>query len=389
MRFILPLAYASASAASVVGSRAAADPIKYSTLVSDSFIQRGVDKTGQYAQAVFYRGVELAYNATGNPTYIQWVQSQLDAVVAANGSIESYPRYPASLDDVRLGTVVLDTWARTHETRYKVAADRLRQQFNYHPRTPAGGFWHRAPTYPDQMWLDGIFMADVFYAQWTSYFDAANVSAWNDILLQYSLIEKHCRNAKTNLLVHGYDESKKQKWADPVTGASPNVWGRALGWYLMALVDVLDFFPKSHPGHAQLVGWFVTASAGVLAAQDTTGGWWLVMNAPYPGKAGNYIESSASAMFVYALLKGVRMGYLGSEYVAPMKKAYAYIAKTFVAFNGTNGSVNWEGTVSVGSLKSDASFAYYTSVAIAENDMKGAGPFIYASVEYEQLEAHR
>ncbi|KAJ8060290.1 hypothetical protein OCU04_010627 [Sclerotinia nivalis] len=384
MRYTILLTYA-ASAASAIGSRAEDAATKYSTLIADSFIKRGVAQTAQYPQAVFYRGVEMAYNATKNPTYINWVESQLHAAVSTDGTILGYPSFPASLDDVRIGTILLDAWARTRETRYKVAADRLRQQLNYNPRTQSGGFWHRQPTYPNQMWLDGIFMADVFYSQWTSYFDAANVTAWDDILLQYSLIEQHCRNHTTNLVVHGYDESKTAAWADPVTGASPNVWDRSLGWYLMALVDTLDYFPKSHPGYAELLNWFVTASAGVLAAQDTTGGWWLVMNEPYPGKPRNYIESSASSMFVYAMLKGVRKGYLGSQYIAPMKKGYEYIAETFVAFNGTNGTVDWEGTVLVGSLGSNATFEYYTSIVTDENDMKGAGPFIYASVEYEKL----
>lgn len=356
MLSILFFACASASAASLIGSRAENASVKYSTLVSDSFIRRGIPKTAQYPQAVFYRGIEMAYNATGNATYINWVKSQMDAVVDASGSVLKYPSYPASLDEIRIGTIILDTWARTNESKYKIAADTLRKQFDYNPRTVAGGFWHRAPTYPNQMWLDGIFMADVFYAQWTSYFDAGNNTAWNDILLQYSLIEQHCRNHTTNLVVHGYDESKTQVWADPITGASPKVWGRALGWYMSALVDVLDYFPKSHPGYSQLVNWFVTASEGVLAAQDSTGGWWLMMNEQCPRRPRNYIESSASSMFVYAILKGVRKGYLESKFVAPMKKGYEYLAKTFVAFNGTEGTVNWEGTVLVGSLGSNATF---------------------------------
>ncbi|PQE24947.1 cell wall glycosyl hydrolase protein [Rutstroemia sp. NJR-2017a WRK4] len=384
VRFSL-LAWATAATATAIQLRAENAAIKYSTLVSDSFVKRGVPKTAQYPQAVLYRGIEMAYNLTGNKTYIDWVDSQMTAIVSDNGTLLAYPTYPASLDDVRIGTVILDTWARTKIAKYKVAADTLRKQFNYHPRTASGGFWHRAPTYPNQMWLDGIYMGDVFYAQWTSYFDATNTTAWNDILLQYTLIEQHCRNHTTNLIVHGYDESKVAVWADPVTGASPNVWDRALGWYMMALVDVLDYFPKSHPGYAKLLNWFVTASAGVTAAQDSTGGWWLVMNTPYPGKPRNYIESSGSAMFLYAILKGVRKGYLGCEYVAPMQKGYKYVAETFVAYNGTNGTVNWEGTVLVGSLGSNATFEYYTSIAIDENDMKGAGPFIYASVEIEQL----
>lgn len=357
MKPFLFFSWASAAAAIAISKRQANTSIQYSTLVADSFITRGVDKTNKYSEAVFYRGVELAYNATQNETYASFVKGQIDAVVDSAGTIAGYPSYPFSLDDVRIGTILLDLYSKTAEEQYKTAAATLRAQLDRGPRTPSGGFWHRQPTYPDQMWLDGIFMADVFYAQWTSLFDSSNTTAWDDILLQFSLIEEHCRNTTTNLLVHGYDESGVAEWADPDTGSSPNVWDRALGWYLMALVDVLDYFPTSHSGHTKLLDWFVSAAAGVLAAQDeTTGGWWLVMNEPYPGMAKNYIESSGSSMFVYALLKGGRLGYLGAEYIAPMKAGYEYLAETFVAFNGTSGTVNWEGTVVVGSLSSNASF---------------------------------
>ncbi|RDW82902.1 putative cell wall glycosyl hydrolase protein [Coleophoma crateriformis] len=386
MRFLLYLSSFSAATAAAISARQANTSIQYSTLVADSFIQRGVDKTNRYGESVFYRGVEMTYNATGNESYATWVQDQIDGVISDDGVIANYPSYPFSLDDVRIGTILLELYIRTSQEKYKTAAATLRAQLDRGPRTPSGGFWHRQPTYPNQMWLDGIFMADVFYAQWTALLDNSNTTAWDDILLQFSLIEQHCRNTTTNLLVHGYDESGVAVWADPVTGASPNVWDRALGWYLMALVDVLDYFPTNHSGHAQLVDWLVAASAGVLAAQDaSTGGWWLVMNEPYPGMDKNYIESSGSAMFVYALLKAVRKGYIGSEYVTPMQKGYDYLANTFVAYNGTGGTVNWEGTVIVGSLGSNATFEYYTSVAINENDLKGAGPFLYASVEYEAL----
>ncbi|KAL3422847.1 Unsaturated rhamnogalacturonyl hydrolase YteR 1 [Phlyctema vagabunda] len=386
MKLLILLSSAVAASAVAVKSRSSNLTYKYSTLVADSFLKRGVAKTNRYDAAVFYRGVELAYNATHNATYINWVQNQIDAVVSDAGVIAGYPSYPFSLDDVRVGTILLDLYVKTGLQKYKTAASTLRAQLNRGPRTASGGFWHRQPTYPNQMWLDGIYMADVFYAQWTSLFDASNTTAWNDILLQFSLIEAHTRNKTTNLLYHGYDESGVAVWADPKTGASPHVWDRALGWYLMALVDTLDFFPVSHPGHAKFVNWLVTAASGVLAAQDpATGGWWLVMDEPYPGKPGNYIESSGSSMFVYAILKAVRLGYLGKEYITPMKKGYEYLAKTFVAFNGTGGTVNWEGTVVVGSLGSNATYEYYIGVALQENDLKGAGPFIYASVEYEGL----
>ncbi|KAF4549167.1 Hypothetical protein D9617_23g005820 [Elsinoe fawcettii] len=381
---LLPLATTALSAAI---ERQASPLPQYSSVFTDTVIQRGVPTNNRYENAVFYRAVELASAAQSNPSYLTWLKTQVDKSVTPNGTLIGYPMYPFSLDDVRIGTILLDLAQRyPDETRYVTAAQTLRNQLNKQGvRTPLGGFWHRDPTYPNQMWLDGIFMADVFYAQWTSLYDAANETAWADILLQYELIESRTRNETTNLLVHGYDEGKRAVWADPVTGAAPQVWDRALGWYLMALVDVLDFFPKSHPGWEKILGFFKTAADGVLRAQDTTGGWWLVMNEPYPGKEKNYIESSGSAMFVYALLKGARLGYIGQEYVAPMQKGYEYLGNTFVKKNETDGLSDWTGTVVVGSLNSNASFEYYTSVATQSNDLKGVGPFIYASLEYEAL----
>jgi rhamnogalacturonyl hydrolase YesR len=187
-------------------------------------------------------------------------------------------------------------------------------------------------------------------------FDADNTTAWDDIILQYDLIEAHCRNETTNLLVHGYDESKTAVWADPVTGAAPLVWDRADGWYFMTLLEAIQLFPTSHPGHDKLVTYFQTLAAGLKQAQDETGGWWLVMSEPYPGKTGNYIESSASAMFTYGWLKGMSLGLLAeSEYLDAATKAYNLLVDRFVVTND-DGTLDWEGTVIVGSLGSNGTF---------------------------------
>ncbi|PNS18425.1 hypothetical protein CAC42_6242 [Sphaceloma murrayae] len=382
---VLSVATAATVATAAVIERQAPST-QYSTAFSDTFLRRGLPANNRYENAVFYRGLQLGYEAYQNTTYLSFIESQFSRSITANGTLVGYPMYPFSLDDVRMGTVILDQYTLAPTPRLKAAADTLRTQLNKQGvRTPLGGFWHRDPTYPNQMWLDGIFMADVFYAQYTSLFDAANQTAWDDILLQYTLIDSRTRNATTDLLVHGYDEGKRAVWADPTTGAAPQVWNRALGWYLMALVDVLDFFPRTHPGFETILDLFQRAAQGVLRAQDVTGGWWLLMNEPWPGKQGNYIESSGSAMFVYSLLKGVRKGYIGDEYVGPMRKGYEYLANTFVKTNQTDGLLDWTGTVVVGSLNSNASFEYYTSVPTQVNDLKGAGPFIYASLEYEAL----
>jgi rhamnogalacturonyl hydrolase YesR len=207
------------------------------------------------------------------------------------------------------------------------------------------------------MWLDRIYMAQPFYAQWTQLFDHNNATAWDDIILQFDLIEEHCRNKTTNLLVHGYDESKIAVWADPITSPAPHVWNKAVGWYFMALIDVLDYLPKSHPGFEKLLSYMKNLAVGVKAAQDDSGGWWLVMDAPYPGMKGNYIESSATVMFTTSFVKAIRLGYIDSAtYLEIAQKAYGLMTTKFVAQNGTNLTLNWKGTVSVGSLGSNGTY---------------------------------
>lgn len=198
-------------------------------------------------------------------------------------------------------------------------------------------------------------MADTFYAKYTSLYDADNTTAWDDIVLQFELIEKLTRNHTTNLLVHGYDESKKSVWADPETGAAPLVWSRAVGWYMVALLETIPLLPASHEGRDKLTGYFQTLAEGVLKAQDAaTAGWWLIMD--FPGRQKNYIESSASAMFTFSLLRGVRLGLIDADtYLAPAQKAYQALVDDFVV-EKADGTLDWEGTVLVGSLNSNATF---------------------------------
>ncbi|KAI0602949.1 cell wall glycosyl hydrolase YteR [Biscogniauxia sp. FL1348] len=365
-----------------VASATAATP--YLPWMADSYIQRGVEANFNYATGVLYDGIVAAYELTQNESYVEWYRGQIDAVVQDNGTIAGWQYDYHALDDYRMGNNYLWWYERTGEDKYKGAADVVRAQLDQHPRTPSGGLWHRDPT-PDQMWLDGIFMGDAFYARWTRRFDGDNATAWDDIALQFDLIDARTRNATTGLLVHGFDESKAAVWADPATGASPLVWDRADGWYFMALLEVVPLLPESHPGRARLAGYFTSLAAALLETQDESGGWWLIMNEPYPGEEGNYIESSASAMFVYGFLKGIKMGLLAEEgYLDAAKKGYNLLTERFVKVND-DGTLNWEGTVLVGSLASNATFEYYTSVPLAPNDFKGAGPFMLAAYEIETL----
>ncbi|KAF2739832.1 glycosyl hydrolase-like protein family 88 [Polyplosphaeria fusca] len=362
-------------------------PLPYSEWMATSFLSKPQIKVDRhYVSAVLYEGLEKAASLHSNPSLLNHTSTHLTSLLSSNGTLKGWSPTSYSLDDLRIGNNLLHHYLTTNstlqKTNFKRAATSLRHQLNSYPRTPSGGFWHRAPKYPNQMWLDGIYMADVFYATYTHLFDRANGSAWEDIALQFDLVETHCRNATSGLLVHGYDESKSAPWADGVSGASPHVWDRAVGWYFMALVEVLQVYPQELSGYARLRGYFGRLAEALRRVQDGGGGWWLVMDEGDEGREGNYIESSATAMFAYGYLKGARTGLLESGYRETAKKAYGLLVDRFVK-REENGTLSWEGTVLVGSLDKNASYEYYISVPLSENDGKGAGPFMFASVEME------
>jgi rhamnogalacturonyl hydrolase YesR len=357
--------------------------------MATSFLSKSQPLDRHYASAVLWEGIQKAGTAASNTSLLNSVRNAISRLVSTNGTLIGWDPNYYSLDDIRVGNNLLWAYAdaerKEDKERYKTAASRLREQLTRYPRTLSGGFWHRNPQYKNQMWLDGLYMAEPFYATYVSLFEADNRTAWEDIALQFDLVEQHCRNATSGLLVHGYDELKQAVWADPVTGASPHVWDRAVGWYFMALVEVLQVYPKTALGYTRLHTYLTTLAAAVEKAQDPkSGGWWLVMDEPYPGMKGNYIESSAMAMFTYAYFKGVRTGLLEARYGGVAKKAWDGMVDKFVTVE-KNQTLSWEGTVQVGSLNTDGSYEYYISVPVVRNDPKGAGPFIFAATEVEFL----
>jgi unsaturated rhamnogalacturonyl hydrolase len=237
------------------------------------------------------------------------------------------------------------------------------------------------------MWLDGLYMGEPFYAEYSQVFSEDN---WTDIANQFVWMEKHARDPKTGLLYHGWDESRQQKWANKETGLSPHVWGRAMGWYAIALVDVLDTFPKNNPRRAELIAILNREAEAIAKYQDKDGLWWDIID--LPAKEKNYHESSASAMFVYALAKGVRQGNLSEKYLQTAQKGWAGIRREFIKENA-DGNLNWEGTVSVSGLGGnpyrDGSYEYYMSEKLRTNDAKGLGPAVMAAIEMESLAGGR
>ncbi|TDZ53985.1 Unsaturated rhamnogalacturonyl hydrolase YteR [Colletotrichum trifolii] len=362
---------------------------RYLTWMADSQIKHGVEPTFAYTISSFYSGVLLAYNRTGDQKYLDYVKHAADVVLypAWDGEILLYNN-SNSIDDIRFGHTLLDLYGLTGNDIYKTAAQTLRGQIDRTGRTPDGGFYHRYPVYIDQMWLDGIYMLDVYYARWTREFEADNATAWDDIALQFDLIDAGTvaeRERTNGLPLHGFDWSKKAIWADPETGASPHVWGRAVGWYIMALVDTLELFPESHPGRERLLKYLESVADAVVAAQDKkTKGWWLVMTPGTEGQWGNYIESSGSSMFVYGLLKSLRLGYIeGDRYLKTALSGYKLMTDTFSTSRKSDNALVYGWTVQTGSLSSNGSFEYYASMPLFENDLKGVAPFLFSSYEYE------
>jgi len=337
-----------------------------------------------YEQGVVLKGVESVWKQTADKKYFKYVQNCIDTLVSADGSIKHYKKEDYTLDNVLCGRSALMLGNVLLKEKYYKAAEQMRDQLKTQPRNSDGGFWHKN-RYPNQMWLDGLYMAEPFYAEYATTFHEDE--DFDDIAKQFILIEQHTRDPKTGLLYHGWDQSHKEQWANPQTGLSQNFWGRADGWYAMALVDVLDKFPADHPKRAELLAIFNRLAVAIQKYQDPkTGLWYQILDKA--NEHGNYTEASASCMFVYALAKGVREGYLPAKYLPVAEKGYKGITEKFLETDA-NGQLNLNGTVSVGGLGGkpyrDGSYQYYMSEKVVQNDPKGVGAFIQASVEIERL----
>lgn len=349
----------------------------------DSFALGGKQAKWSYDMGVILKGVEGIWLNTGDVQYFNYIRTMMDFYIGDDGSIKGYRKDEFNIDHINNGKLCLLLYRVTGKEKYLKAANLLRQQLREHPRTQEGGFWHKK-IYTSQMWLDGLYMGEPFYAEyaWLAHED----TAFNDIGNQFIWIEKHTRDSKTGLLYHAWDESKTQKWANAATGTSPNFWARAMGWYGVALVDALDYFPADHPKRKLLLDILNRFVNAIAKVQDAKSGlWYDVLD--MPTRKGNYTEASASSMFVFTIAKAVRKGYIPQEKIAIAKKAYAGIVKQFIKTEA--GQTNLYGTVQVSGLGGnpyrDGSFEYYMSEPVVVNDPKGVGAFILASNEMEML----
>ncbi|HML47737.1 MAG TPA: glycoside hydrolase family 88 protein [Clostridia bacterium] len=352
--------------------------------MADSVLARDTQRHAkwEYDDGVVMQGMAELYELTGNEAYLTYVRDLIDSFLEDEGRrIRSYAPTEYNIDHLNNGKMVLYLYERMGDVSYRRAADLLMSQLAAHPRTSEGGFWHKR-IYPNQMWLDGIYMGTPFYARYAR--DFALENAWDDIALQILLCYDHTLDPKTGLLYHGWDEAHAQFWCDPKTGCSRHFWGRAMGWFCAALADVLEIFPKEHPAFVEIRRRFMACAEAVLNAQDPASGvWYQILD--QGDRPGNYLEASASSLFVYALAKGIRLGWLPKESAPRIRRAYEGVIAQFVELY--KGLVNLNKCCKVGGLgnveERDGSFAYYISEPILCNDRKGVGAFLQASVEVE------
>ncbi|SFL70466.1 glycoside hydrolase family 88/105 protein [Pelosinus propionicus] len=358
----------------------------YAQWMADSIIARKtnlVDHWG-YEYGLTLDGIARVWQKTGEKKYFDFIVETMDHFIQEDGTINGYQLEEYNIDHLNNGKILITLYKETGNERYKQALLLLRQQIETHPRTSEGAFWHKQ-IYPHQIWLDGLYMGAAFYAAYIKEF--GDLIEFNDVSTQFIIAEKNLKDKKTGLLYHAWDEAKEQIWADKKTGLSPQFWGRAMGWYVMALVDTLKNFPDNNKDRGTLVSIFNKCMQALLKVQDQASHvWYQILDAGE--RKGNYLEASGSAMIVYALLKGVRNGYLPGSLKETAKQAYQGLVDEFI-LETKEGLINLNKICYVAGLggkdKRDGTFAYYISEPIISNEPKGLGPFLLASAENEIL----
>lgn len=329
------------------------------------------------------------YDTTKDQKYLSFADYYEDYRIHDDGTIDGYHKDTWNVDEVNGAKNLITLYSLTGKEKYKKAADNIYDQVLHQPRTAEGNFWHKK-IYPQQIWLDGLYMALPFYMEYEARYNESRNAA--DIYRQFFTVHRIMRDKETGLYYHAYDSSRNSFWCDKETGLSQNFWLRSLGWFAMALLDTLNkAADKNADDWNKLKDIFYEFMAAMIHFQDDSGMWYQL-----PAKndrdsiaKGNYLETSGSAIMAYALMKGARLAILPAEYAAYGKKAFEGICQTYLKTDG--GKMSLGGICLVAglgpetNLRRDGSFEYYMSEPVVEDDAKGVGPFILAYNEYRLL----
>ena len=337
-----------------------------------------------YTQGLVLQGFLNLAEHTQAQTYERYAKAYLDHYIDDKGNIRTLHIAEFNIDAINSGKLLFHFYNTTHDTRYLNAMKVLRRQLEWQPRTRSRVFWHKRK-YPWQIWLDGLYMAAPFYAQYTAQFE--NNANINDVILQFKESHNHLYDPKTGLLFHGFDESRMQDWSDELTGQSPEFWSRALGWYSMALMDTIEHVhdPKAR---ATLISIAAPLLRSIIQFQDDdTGLWYQVINRG--GNDDNFLEASASAMFIYSIAKATRLGVIEKNHHTSALKAFEGMKQELLTYNAKTGAIQLQQVCRSAGLGGtpyrDGSYRYYTQeVDIVTNDAHGMGALLLALVELSQ-----
>lgn len=372
-------------------------PLELSKTMASSVMSRNPNGIAPYqwtyTTGTVLRAFEELWVRTGDSVYFNYIRNNINTSVNSDGDIRDYEMSDYNIDMIKNGSILLFLYEETGQERYGIAANTLREQLENHPRTSDGGFWHKE-RYPDQMWLDGLYMASPFLTRYAGMFNQP--ADFDDAAKQILLIEEHNKDPETGLFYHGWEEindtsglspGRNQEWSDPETGQSPAFWGRAIGWFGMSLVDVLDYLPQDHENRDDILRVLRNLTAAMADYQDEeTGVWWQVVD--QGDREGNYLESSVSSMMLYMIAKGIRKGYLDRDTWLPVAtEAYHGILEEFLEVND-DGTLDLTQTCITAGLGNGRSgtFEYYVyEEGVRANDPKALGPFINGCLEMHLL----
>lgn len=344
-------------------------------------IKSGKPSTWNYIDGCMIKAILDLYAIKGDKKFLKFADDFIDYFVQDDGSIKSYNPEDYNIDNVNAGKTLFELYKLTGKEKYKKAIETIYSQVKNQPRTEEGNFWHKK-IYPNQVWLDGMYMGQPFYMQYeVEYNDCKNCK---DSFNQFLNVYDKMRDPKTGLYYHGYDYSRKAFWCDKVTGLSRNFWLRALGWYAMALIDTISVMPDNMAEEkAKLSSIYKELIDSMLKYQSENGMWYQVVN--LGGIPSNYLETSGSSIFAYAIMKSVRMGILDESYFKYGEKAFNGVCEKYLSEK--DGELQLDGICLVAGLgpedntRRDGTFGYYMSEPVVSNDAKGVGPLVLAYIE--------
>ncbi len=314
--------------------------------------------------------------------YYDYVKDYADIFIDKEGRFPNFNPEDHNIDFINAGKILFGLYDKTKYSKYLTALKTLRNQFDTHPRTVSGGFWHKK-IYPNQMWLDGLYMGQPFYARFNTTFE--NGSKLDDVAHQFQILHNSTLDPKTGLFFHAFDESKQMPWANKETGTAPHIWLRAIGWYAMSLVDVLDYFPVNHPKRAMLIAHLQELTTAISKFQDASGLWYQIPNRQ-TGE-GNYLEASGSSMIVYAIAKGVHKGYLTSNFEKIAQNGFNGLITKLIKVDA-NGELHITQVCKSAGLGGnpyrDGSYEYYMSEKVVTDNSHGLGAFLLAAIELDK-----